>query len=599
MKRLLTVLLSVCMVISLFVVPSVATVPGYSASGVDTVIPADTAELPVYSTDGTAELSADAYTLSSAAALTNLAQWVNEGGETFAGKTLYLNVEGSVDMTGVEIVPIGTATVKFAGTFDGLGNTIDNMQLTGDSDAEKMAVGLFGYVNGATIRNLQIGAGSSVTFSGDTTACEGVAAVVGNARSINLSNVSSAASVTSKDEASAGIIGNLVGGTSLIINCTNSGKIDVGANSGGIIGLLNGTDGVVIENCLNTGDVTNTITNGTDRIGGIVGTCNIAASSSYALVLRNCVNAGNVITNKRWAGGLIGYAAAKLQIENCTNSGNVQAYQEVGGLVGHIDSYQSNAAQGGTITNCVNTGTVTFTTTTKNVGQMAAGILARAASGVTLSGCMNFGRIYSTTGKGVGGGIVGSSQTQESTNGKVIIQNCTNYGPIDAVANNTSDAFSAAIAAGWNGGCTPEVTECEDKSGYATHVIGYQVSRVSEERTQDLRIVATIDSLEYSDVGFIITVKSGDEVVAQVSKELGECEYVYQELLAVGQTENIKAETYRPGGYLFALTIQGIPVGDGDVTYTFEVETYATPLEEGTDIVCDSTSFNYTIGSAQ
>ena len=85
--------------------------------------------------------------------------------------------------------------------------------------------------------------------------------------------------------------------------------------------------------------------------------------------------------------------------------------------------------------------------------------------------------------------------------------------------------------------------------------------------------------------------------MAQVSREAGSCKFVYRELAAVGQTGGILAETYRPDGYLFALTIADIPVGDGNQTYTFEVESYAEAID-GSDTVCDSTSFTHTIGNA-
>ena len=595
MKKLLAVLLAMCLTLSMLVTATAAQETGEQLAS-DAGVPDGTPELPAYAPESEDALHADAYVISTAESLQSLAAWVNEGAQSFAGKTVYL--AGNVDLGGVAFTPIGTAAAEFAGTFDGLGNTIDNMRLTGGV-GEKPAIGLFGYVNGATIRNLQIGAGSAVTFTGNASACEGIAAVIGYAAAVTVEYVSSAANVASNDQATAGIIGNLAGGASAVRYCTNTGRIDAAANSGGIIGTVNGNDGVIVEYCRNEGEVSNTITNNCDRIGGIVGTCNIAADSEQALVLRSCTNTGSITANARQIGGVLGFAAGRVYVESCVNHGDVTARQEAGGLIGQTDYYQSNA-QGSTVYACVNTGTVTITTANTNVGEMAGGILARACAGVTLTDCINYGRMYSTSGKGVVGAIVGSSQTKDTADsyGAVVIDRCANYGVIDGVARDTSDSFASALVGGWNGGCMPAVTASADKASYDVHILGYQVTAVNTgTNTQSLRIVATIDSLDYLQVGFVITVRSGDTVVAQVSREAGSCKFVYRELAAVGQNGSILAEAYRPDGYLFALTIADIPVGDGNQTYTFEVESYAEAMD-GSETVCDSTSFTHTIGDA-
>ena len=67
-----------------------------------------------------------------------------------ANKDLYDDIEGL----------FGTASLPFAGTFDGNGHTISNLHvnLTGDSYANSSTIyaGLFGYTDGATIKNLHI-----------------------------------------------------------------------------------------------------------------------------------------------------------------------------------------------------------------------------------------------------------------------------------------------------------------------------------------------------------------------------------------------------------------------------------------------------------
>ena len=46
----------------------------------------------------------------------------------------------------------------FQGTFDGQGNSIRNLKLVADLTADQTAYGLFGILDGATVKNLTIGA---------------------------------------------------------------------------------------------------------------------------------------------------------------------------------------------------------------------------------------------------------------------------------------------------------------------------------------------------------------------------------------------------------------------------------------------------------
>ena len=77
------------------------------------------------------------------------AELVNDG-ETFENctVTLYINI----DLENAAWTPIGnTSTTPFAGTFDGNGKTISNLNVTADQ-----AAGLFGYVRVGTVKNLTV-----------------------------------------------------------------------------------------------------------------------------------------------------------------------------------------------------------------------------------------------------------------------------------------------------------------------------------------------------------------------------------------------------------------------------------------------------------
>ena len=101
------------------------------------------------------------FKLSSAESVAGLAQLVDEG-NTFEGKTIILDAD--VDLSGQPFNPIGTVSSKvnnpFKGTFDGNGHTISNLAHSGWDFGYEWGVygsiGLFGGLDGATIKNVTI-----------------------------------------------------------------------------------------------------------------------------------------------------------------------------------------------------------------------------------------------------------------------------------------------------------------------------------------------------------------------------------------------------------------------------------------------------------
>ena len=95
------------------------------------------------------------FTLTSAEQLGGLAEIVNSGKDTFAGKTVKLGAD--VDLNNVNWTPIGTSSNKFVGTFIGTGYTISNLKAVGGA-----GVGLFGrtyvgaHIEGVTVQNAYV-----------------------------------------------------------------------------------------------------------------------------------------------------------------------------------------------------------------------------------------------------------------------------------------------------------------------------------------------------------------------------------------------------------------------------------------------------------
>ena len=231
-------------------------------------------------------------------ALREFANAVNSG-ESYEGRTVTLTDD--ITLIG-EWTPIGngarnskTYTGKaFKGTFDGGDHTISGLKITstsGDNDA----VGLFGIVDGGTVKNL-------------------------NLTDVNIN-------VASSNLAGAAIGMMLNGATADKI--TVSGAVTGNDGVGGIVGrlIIYGT----ISNCTNNASVTSSY----GGIGGIVGKPyyeDDTNTSTFASIT-NCINNGTV-TAPMYVGGIAGLARAN--VTGCTNNGEVKGGTQTGGIIGQL-----------------------------------------------------------------------------------------------------------------------------------------------------------------------------------------------------------------------------------------------------------------------
>lgn len=142
------------------------------------------------------------------------------------------------------------------------------------------------------------------------------------------------------------------------------------------------------------------------------------------------------------AGGVVGYAAADVQIQSCYNTGNLAAYSNansgsrfyVGGICGNL--------YGGLVRLCYNTGDITAQMTQAGYGAFVAGIAASSTTSGKVEGSYNQGKIIaygpsSTSAKAAG--ITYNAQAMY----------CYNSGVIKSyyVASSTTEtAYSAGIS---------------------------------------------------------------------------------------------------------------------------------------------------------
>ncbi len=273
---------------------------------------------------------ADPYVITTAEQLAALATAVNRG-TAYSGT--YFKLGNDITVAGW--TPIGQkgSDNKFAGTFDGNGQTVTISNINSSLD-EKFGgyAGFFGATKGATIKNLTVAG----TISGK--------------------NV-------------AGIVGQMNGGR--VENCVNKATVIGSEKAAGIV-VITKSDNAVITDCMNNA----AIKSNANRAAGILNIIEINTS------VLNCTNSGAVIsegTANYGAGGIAAWTnCADFTISGCVNTANVTAKGAAGGIVGGVGG-DKNADRKGTINGCKNSGGVTVTTGASNNNMDAGGIVGWVA----------------------------------------------------------------------------------------------------------------------------------------------------------------------------------------------------------------------------
>ncbi|MDR0753864.1 MAG: hypothetical protein LBF04_00545 [Prevotellaceae bacterium] len=256
--------------------------------------------------------------------------------------------EASLDLLNENLTPIGLqpASAPFQGVFDGNGLTLANLKI---NVTDYPGVGLFGWIYGGTVKNVNIVSGS-----------------------------------VKGDEDVGGICGYANQGA-FISNCTNAAAVEGSAYIGGICGDMEYQNGSKMENCSNSGNIT-----GDDYVGGVIGYDNCDRVS-------DCRNTGAVSGNYS-TGGVCGYVAGELI--NCTNTGDVSGDEMTGGICGIAASYGYSSLNY-TVYLCSNSGAVT----SGAAGYWTGGIVGYSDWAVVYS-CRNTGTV---SGGEMTGGVAGEN----------------------------------------------------------------------------------------------------------------------------------------------------------------------------------------------
>ena len=245
------------------------------------------------------------YEIATPAELKWFATMVNKGSNTINGK-----LTADIPLSDEWTTPIGNDSKKYSGTFDGQGHAITGFSMETANDNKKQ--GLFGTVNGATIKDFSI-AGSIKVLSESV----GVG-VVAWAEASTMQDIHSSLTITATDGAASGHVGGVVGSlqkNNHVEHCSFSGQMNGGSNKidcfGCVVGYMN--DGSVISNCANYGKLTYSGSEG--NAGGILA----YTWANGGGKIENCLNIGEIDYNKSGNGGAI-VGCLKLYADRVSNN---------------------------------------------------------------------------------------------------------------------------------------------------------------------------------------------------------------------------------------------------------------------------------------
>lgn len=338
---------------------------------------------------------------------------------------------GDINASDVEdYVAIGTGNeIGFTGTFDGRGNRIIGLNVSGDDAGIFSTVGTNTVNNNdgttttytGTVKDVNIYSG---TFTGTTTA--GAVAGKNKGRIEGIVTFGNTVTVTDEDGNAGGIVGinssgefkdnandgELTGG---IYDVESTGSVIAGSSSAVAGGLVGTNDGGLANSFSDSAVTVDTnVTSGTSAgLGGVVGinNGNVQYVDSLGVTNGGATNSSNIggiigtnngnmysgynesiVSGNDKVGGIIGENAEGKKVENVVNATGVEGTNNVGGLIG--DNH-------GSVTNGRNNGTITGT-------NYVGGMVGSNEADATLKNLVNDSSA-SITGEQYVGGIAGDN----------------------------------------------------------------------------------------------------------------------------------------------------------------------------------------------
>ena len=437
--------------------------------------------------------------------------------ETDAGRTTGIlgynfalkNDINASDVSGYEAIGTGSSN-GFTGTFDGRGNRIIGLNVSGDDAGIFSTVGTNTVNNNdgttttytGTVKDVNIYSG---TFTGKTTA--GAVAGVNNGRIEGIVTFGNTVTVTGEDGNAGGIVG-VNNNDSTVDDVESTGSVIAGSSSA-VAGGLVGTNYGGLSNSFSDSAVTvdTNVTSGTSAgLGGVVGinNGNVKYVDSLGVTNGGATNSSNIggiiginngnmysgynesiVSGKDNVGGIIGTNAEGKKVENVVNATGVEGKDNVGGLVGVNSGSVTNGRNNGTITGNEYVGGLVGNNASKNsvltnlvndssaaiTGERYVGGIAGSNAGTITTGneetdkTVNLINRGTITGQQYVGGVAGSNSG--------IITNANNDVELN-VKDSTADAEFFGGIAGENtkGGIIKNATNTADVNADGATYVG-------------------------------------------------------------------------------------------------------------------------------
>ena len=535
MKKTLSILLIVAMLISMFSLAAVADTTGTAITSA--------AELKAMSNSGTYYLAND------------------------------ITISGSWDYE-----------TPFAGTLDGNGKTIYI------ADGTTLAGGLFRELKNPTIKNLNIIQLGNATYNtaksntlSNTIEGTGVLAALayGDDKGSPVCTVQDVyiyANLTaSHGKNVGGFIGEVRYGALQMTRCVFDGSIKAtgGTDNYGVGGMVGGTwqrsYTFNIQECINYADITADAV-----VGGIFGTNRVGGYNNDNC-FRNtriefCINYGDITTTaSEYAGGMFGTykmndIAAQVRFRNDINYGTISntrtaSGNKCAGGIGGGYRGSSNGDNTSQLMGCINYGTTN--------GSWTSDMVCNPGTGSIKTRQLNYTDVTRGTGY-TGTVITDAAATVSSLN--------------SAGFDNTKPAIYSLLP---NGKIT--LTWAKER-GYGaetvgsakTTIVGAQLSGTAADETRNVRFVGGLDAefTNLEEVGIMITASYGD---GQTKTFEGQTSTVYEYILADGEPVYAADNGV---DYFYTAVINNVPSNIGTITF----KVFAYQLSDGAVVYSNATT---------
>ena len=226
--------------------------------------------------------------------LAGLAYLVNTG-NTFKDKTI--KITSDIDLLGYSWIPIGkNYTYAFEGNLDGQGYTVENLNFEIYDDINYY--GLFGYVNGSTIKNLTVDLDVDIFYESNTELY--IAGVSGYSSGATFDSIMSIGKMD-VNIANANVSGIVSGGSMNVLN--SQSYVDIISSAYNIAGIAATAQRISVMNCVNFGNLHSTSISNGGRVAGIT-------SWVYGGTFQYSINYGTIVAdnNSILKGSIIGYS---------------------------------------------------------------------------------------------------------------------------------------------------------------------------------------------------------------------------------------------------------------------------------------------------